>query len=930
MISDAKRIDEVLWQNSRNFDAPGWVFAVDSNLDRFEDWETSKLKVLIQFLSAGESRAVSSTDIALISLIKGAVGDDAFVDTCFLPSKRTGDMLEKLGIPWSFGNVSHHPIQDYDVVIISNSVIEEKYNLFPIFDKSNFPLYSTQRLDDSNMPLVLYGGAGCSEAEPLYGKSADGQQQSLIDVSYIGYAEPHMMEIAKDLVRLQSTDWMKDTARLLTQQGFDVNCIGIKGRKHEVIDMLMEKYDCIYNPRAYDHLYEDDNWSIREIKKINSKAPDRVQYAQVPLSEVNSRPGFERKIIYNQGNYDSTDIQISWGCGGTDVCSFCAEGNHHGWRQKSLEKIKVEAMASRRYALSSVYNNFSFNTNFHTHYEDIMQFVAGEYPRLTAIGMRADEIAARPDYFFMNKHLGLNKITLGVEGISDRIRNGYLNKTLSEEQLTKACKAVFENKFMGLKLYFILTGRETNEDWDEGIGILQRLVLLRDSLGANTHIRLTFSILCHYPHTPIAWDERTSVIHTINHGKITYFMEKAVKLGLTVRFTSRGKAIAFQQMNIDAGRVLTAAFEKCYKETGWVYYRNVPDDIVDNLIGQLKGAGIDFYKMLQKRDYDFIFPSDTIHIKNTTVLIKASKRINEYVTQQYCLKTQAQPAEGRCGACGLCHTKDEIQDMTKRPLKQSKHSVQDVITTLAVNRPKYRYRFVFDVPKKYDFLDKRPLAHYWFAQYFTSEEMNNVFGVVSGSDPVRWNNNSEFRYPVHGKYIFDIHTKEPMEFREEYPEHAALKFNNVFEVASNFNIAFDDYVITVMETKAFPELAERFRNKAFNKYPFMADNAPVVWDEMDSIEVHPLLKKTDNYKFFFCVPLKANLIKFISQTMRKPYNLVIRDVITSMTNVLYFRVVQGYPCRICAKDSVMNLGTGKMIALCPEHLTAATFSKLSK
>lgn len=1243
-ILDPKEIDRLLFENAYRLKAPGWFFAVDTNIDPKEQWEKATLRVLIQFMGTGETRSVSSTDVVLLSLIKESLGDQVFVDSCFLPDQDNAAVLDELRLPWSFGNSSHHSIHDYDIVLLSNSIVEEKYDVFPIFECSDFPLWTTQRRSDSKLPLVLYGGAASPVAEPLYGKSMDGVNQCLVDVSYIGHAEPYFFDIFRlFLIRKVEGTLLSD--------------------KVGTIEALYQ-FPAIYNPLAYEHVLAEDNWTIKEIKKVDPKAPDKVQHAKVSLEHVNDRAGFEIKTLFNDGNYDSNDIQISYGCSGGRECSFCVEegtevvtpdgfenienlrvgdriatsggwsevlktfdlgekeavelklkngdylvcgkdthkvqvvgkgfrwkyvkdlkkndrvivndedltqglslnielsgeckgasnyskfpskidkdlswlsgywygdgcvrgngrsayilavteeeknkikriledkfgfdkdwisydgpsakvfkiefgthefsafilrvrerilntgcfarefiggliqadgwansdygfdivssdvekikrvrrlarvlgvrarssvykrkagegynsedsvrcvlhlsssnfpclkkakgteqrsvassvrlikdcgnrrmfdvtlksphqyyanfisvsncheGHAHAWREKSLEKIMDECKKARSHSLAYSYSGYSFNTNFHSRYIDIMWSAAKIYPSMSAIGMRADEIAARPDYFLMNKAFGMQQITMGVEGISDRIRNGYLNKSLSKQSLLDAAKPCFQNKFRKLKLYFILTGREEMSDWEEGVELLQDLLKLRDSYGANTHIKVTFSILCYYPETPIAWDARLAVLHTIEGGRIPYFIEKCSELGVGVKFTSRGCSVAYQQLLLDVGRPMTALLERMWKEKKWVYYRNVNDEVFGNLLGFMKDANLPTVeKMMDARPYDFIFPNAVIHVKSEKWLIEASKLVNQYKAKAYCMATQAKPDHRGCEACGLCKDKKEIDSVVCRVPDASIHSVGDVQIQISLNKPRYRYRFAFQAPKQYDFLRKKSLGVFFLTQFLTEEEKAHVYDIDNQADPTRWNANNFLTYPFHGQWIIDMKTREelPLITSDKRPVNALLKNTSVTQVPLDFKVKPDDMVLAVIEIKNDPRIVEGMRERDFSKIPYIANDRPFEWGHLDSKVAAPMIKKGETFKIVLAVPVRAHLIRLLVELTGKTYYRVLSELFIGMQHVMYMRPIQGMVCKVCGSEAVMDLSTLKTVDLCPSCLQKVVFKKI--
>jgi len=909
-IHDRDTIRQTLVDNVRLLKEPGWFFFEDTNLGKPEDFDKAKLRILILFLSAGETRAVSSTDIVLTSIVQQHLGDQAFVDVCFLPTQHNAEVLDKLNLPWVFGGLSHRHINEFDMVIVSNAIIDEKINIFPLFLKSDFPLWSTERFDKEH-PLVMLGGHGASEAEPLYGVSADGKNRCIPDCTYTGFAERFFPDMLKTLLAMHTEQSLRT-----------------RDKKELAFD-LVKDYENIYIPWAYDHILAEDNWTIKEIVRNTKRVPKRVKFAKVLPEDCENVAGFENKLLYSHGNYDSNDIQISFGCSGGYVCSFCHEGNLQAWREKSVDKIVKEMQAARNKSLSSTISFYSYNTNYHTQYEDMMKAAASMYPKISAIAMRADEIAARPDYFKMNKYLGLSRITLGVEGVSARLRDGYMTKALSEQSIFEAANACFMNRFMQVKLFFILAGVEEQQDWEEGVKMIKTLVRMRDESGANTHLRVSFSILCYYPDTSIAWEERRAVKHTIEKGRISYFIEECKKMGVGTRFSSRGMSTVFQQYNLDVGRPMTAIYDRLYNEQGFIWYRNVPDSIVHRLLELCEEYGLpDYKKILDQRPYDWIFPSDTIFVKSRQFLVKAAKKLKNMEPVIYCMPTQSKNEARGCDSCGLCNTKELVAITSGRVSHGTNVPVDEVILTLAKNKPYHRYRFEFRVPKEAAFLVKRPLAHYHIAKLLPEEFKPEVYSVGSDGDPGRWTICNETPYSFHGKYFFDLLTKVPMPELPMDRDLGLLKLKGIHEIPLKFALKPNDLVLSVMSVRGDSRLYQGLRSGSI-RFPWMKNDFPLEWSH-DAGTVDFSLVKGEIDKLLVVHPIRSNMVKWLSDLTGKNYMGAYKDNFISLEHVTYMRPVPGFGCRLCTSDAYIDLTTGKQVSLCPAHTQSLVLKALSK
>ena len=162
-----KDIDEFLIKNQRSLRYPELFWGEDCNQNPASYWDKSNLRVLICFLSDGITRAVSSTYNAMDYLFK-LESKQVFVDYSYRPQSPDYHYLIDNHIPVAFGNVSHNPWWEYDLVCISGSLMSEVLNL-PLFLKSaGIPFGYKARMNEK-IPLIGYGGAATATTNCIYG-----------------------------------------------------------------------------------------------------------------------------------------------------------------------------------------------------------------------------------------------------------------------------------------------------------------------------------------------------------------------------------------------------------------------------------------------------------------------------------------------------------------------------------------------------------------------------------------------------------------------------------------------------------------------------------------------------------------------------------------------------------------------------------------
>ena len=169
--NDSSHIKDVLRKHIREMEDPGWLHCLDSNLNLPSEWDTAEYRVLFVFMSTAESRSVSSTDNVLNNLVKTKYGNRVFVDMCYLPAKGDLPLYEKYQLPVMIGAVAQRSAWDYDVIMFSNSTVEEKINLPWLVHHTGMPVWHTERMNPENekVPLLLLGGNSSDMSEVFLG-----------------------------------------------------------------------------------------------------------------------------------------------------------------------------------------------------------------------------------------------------------------------------------------------------------------------------------------------------------------------------------------------------------------------------------------------------------------------------------------------------------------------------------------------------------------------------------------------------------------------------------------------------------------------------------------------------------------------------------------------------------------------------------------
>lgn len=440
MKNTRQEINQWLVQNYKKLVSPEFMFGVDNNQSKVEEFDTADFRVLVMFLSTGQTRAVSSTFAALYSQALKE-GNNIFMDYSFIPQEADYQLLVENELPVVFGNVSHAPIKDYDLVLVSHSIVPEVTSLPRMLRDSGIP-YTIELREKEELPLFFYGGAAANEGAIAYGhifKDGECLGKSLVDVAQYGYAEGVLPVYLKEMIKLKKEGIHPAKDRVKFQEA--------------LIDREVCK-DYLFHVKYYNWKYAEDKFTIKDIECLDPRLPKTVMYNRITCDKQVEDLGWDRKIFHLDGsNAESLDMQVSSGCSGqSSVCSFCMEATvAGGYHEVEFEEMKKRMWNLKRNCAPNASSLFSYNINYYYKFMDIIKTQASMFSRINMINERLDIIAHAPEQLRLARATGLKKVSGAVEGCGERVRNGLLNKNLPKETLMKAASNIMDHKFMEMK-----------------------------------------------------------------------------------------------------------------------------------------------------------------------------------------------------------------------------------------------------------------------------------------------------------------------------------------------------------------------------------------------------------------------------------------------------------------------------------------------
>jgi radical SAM superfamily enzyme YgiQ (UPF0313 family) len=448
---------------------------VSKNLDRLEafraffprnnptfenpKFEDAKLRVLIVRLSPLQNMRESITHHFLFHEVRRSL-PSAYVDYAFFPNPKNISLFITNKIPFFLGIQSFRPISDFDLVLVSNSFTLELINLPYLFLNTGIPALKSER--HSSKPIVIMGGSNALMAQCAISPEGD----SFIDALFFGEGEGAVGDIVSILHENKSLE------------------------KSKVLRILEKEVKGFFDIRT----------PIPDSVRIS---PPKAPQASYILTDY---------PILNTDIENTAKLEITRGC--PCFCSFCFEGyTRKPFREYSPQDIIEKAHLLKLKHAPVELDFLSFNFNMHSGISKIIQDLNDIAKFVNFKSQRADIIALRPDLLDLEILSGKRNYTLGVEGISERMRR-YLHKSLCERELISSLELIYAKKPRQLKLFFIITGIENEADLWEFKDFIKKLKQLR-SRGVRTI--MSFSHLVNLPFTPMQF---STVIDPSNIKKI--------------------------------------------------------------------------------------------------------------------------------------------------------------------------------------------------------------------------------------------------------------------------------------------------------------------------------------------------------------------------------------------------------------------------
>ncbi|PKL14307.1 MAG: hypothetical protein CVV52_02375 [Spirochaetae bacterium HGW-Spirochaetae-8] len=418
---------------------------------------TSGFRVLIVRLSPFEDVARSSPHLFLYGECHRVLPDEQ-IDFAWLPTSAQRKYRKEQGLSMLYGIRSGIPASEFDLLLISNSYAMELLNLPFLLRESGLPLFTQERAAGRTGPLVVMGGSNALAAQAVLAPDGD----AFVDALFFGEGEHAVTRLVQEIA--QTTP-----------------------EKHrQSLRALMPSIEGLL---VFDGFNQTDG-AIKQVRKSIYRAYNTdagLMCTDYPL--------------FDSEESSTARMQIAAGC--PSFCTFCFEGwERKPYREVPYETLMESARKLKRDTGAETLEVIGFNFNTH---QNIVQLMAGLnkiFARVNLMSQRIDILADHPTLVRYEVAGGKRSFTLGVEGISTRMR-AYYHKELSETKIMQVLALLLKERIREIKFFYILSGEETEGDFAAFLRFLKALELLRKQTNTGVRLLFSFGLLVRMPFTPM-------------------------------------------------------------------------------------------------------------------------------------------------------------------------------------------------------------------------------------------------------------------------------------------------------------------------------------------------------------------------------------------------------------------------------------------
>ncbi len=550
---------------------------------RREGFAAEKANILLAFPDAYEiGMSHQGLRILYHLLIDRA---DTFCDLVYTPWPDCEEAMRAEGLPL-FGLESRQPAGSFDVVGFSLGYELAYTNMLTMIDLAGSPILARDRTEDD--PIFI-GGGSCTLNPTVMGP--------FLDVVLLGDGEEAVLEVA------QLTAEHKKSGGTRTQ--------------------LVEKLRAM--PGAW-YSGVKEKITLRVVQDLGDFPPPKQL---VPVMEP---------------VHDRLALEVMRGC--VRGCRFCQAGMiTRPVRERDpadLVKAAVEGITEAGYSEVSLLSlSTSDFSGLSPTVAGIQEQLENTRTNLVLPSLRVDSVDAELYQRISNERPA--NFTFAPEAGSQRLRD-VINKNITEEDIIGTAKQAFASGVKGVKLYFMIgLPTETNEDLDELVALVGKLVSVAPRGGSQIHVSI--SPFSPKAHTPFQWAGQ--IPREEIERRNNYLGHRLRRM--RVKVSLRHGEVSFLEGTLGLGdeklaAVVAEAWRAGARFDGWTEYFNF-----QRWMQAMETVGVDADSYTAERDPESSLPWDLVDGGvSKDFLLKDWKRSLRVKTLHDCR------LEGACYKCDAC------------------------------------------------------------------------------------------------------------------------------------------------------------------------------------------------------------------------------------------------------------------------------------
>ena len=399
--------------------------------------------------------------------------DGVWCERVFAPWGDMENEMRREGIEL-YGLESGDSIRNFDMIGFSVGYEMAYTNILNMMDLAGLPVRAEERTE--LCPIVVVGGTCAYNPEPL---------APFADIFSLGEGE----DVTVEMIELY---------RQAKREGWD--------KKRFLI--AASKIPGLYIPSLYDVSYHEDG----TIANIEAREGASLPVTKRIVQDLN-KSYFPVKTIIPSTEivHDRVMLEVFRGC--IRGCRFCQAGYaYRPVRTKNPDLLVQQGIESCK---ESGYQEMTLSSLSTSDYRPLEGLCDGLLSYCEPRDISLSLPSLRIDNFSLGLMERLQKVrksglTFAPEAGTQRLRDA-INKNVTEEEILRSARMVFEGGWSNVKLYFML-GLPTETDEDVlGIADLANKVLQcwrEYSTNKKRGIRITVSTSCFVPkaHTPFQWE----------------------------------------------------------------------------------------------------------------------------------------------------------------------------------------------------------------------------------------------------------------------------------------------------------------------------------------------------------------------------------------------------------------------------------------